>query len=808
MALLTLEEKVSLLAGQDTWRLPAIEQAGVPSLVMYDGPSGVRGPSFVAGRSICFPCGTALAATWDPDLVTSVAARLGREARLVGAHVLLGPTINLHRHPLGGRNFECFSEDPELTARIAAAYVSGVQSAGVACCVKHLVCNDSEFERRTISSEVDEGTLRELYLWPFEEAVRAGAWAVMAGYNKLNGTYASEHTWLLTQVLRKEWAFDGLVVSDWHATHTTIDALSAGLDVEMPGPALYRGPAAVAAVRDGELAENTVDRSARRVLRLIERTIGPVVHDADETEPPGGDLARLLRAAAAQGIVLLRNDGTLPLIAEKLRTLAVIGPYADDGQYQGGGSAHVNPLAVSPILPALRAALGQTVDVRFERGCVIPAFAAPLGPPFLRTADGTDGATVEYWLRSDPRVQLAPPEVARDLHLGWIGQVIPGHDGADVRIQVTGMLHTADPGQYMLSVAGVGAVRVSVDGQLVLEHDGMPTGDSPFSLPGTENWVPLRLEPGKDRALSVEFDPPTGNGLARLEIGLLPPSDANMMNLAVAAAASADAVVLVASSPPGWETEGRDRTTMELPAPQDELIERVTAANPRTVVVLNTGAPYAMPWVERAAAVVQLWFSGQELGRALAEVLTGTVNPSGKLPLTFPVRAQDLSSDAFYPGADGIIRYGEGLSLGYRRAPGAPDAEPLFPFGHGLSYSDFSLGQPTVGVSGDSLKISVPVTNTSGPAGREVVQLYVSSGQPSRPGLELKGFAGVVCAPGETRVATIAVPARSLRIWTQRGWELPRGPLTARIGTSSASLPIILKLPDLATLNVQAQTRD
>ena len=266
---LSLEEKVSLLAGEDVWRLPAVERASIPSLVMTDGPSGARGQSFISGRSACFPCGTALAATWDPGLVTEVAAELGREARRAGAHVLLGPTVNLHRHPLGGRNFECFSEDPELTGQIAAAYVTGVQSTGVACCVKHLACNDSEFQRHTISSQVDEAVLRELYLRPFEQAVRAGAWAVMAAYNKLNGTHAAEHPWLLTQVLRDEWGFDGVVISDWFATHTTTEALAAGLDVEMPGPARYRGQAAVEAVREGLLPEKTVDRSVERVLRLI-----------------------------------------------------------------------------------------------------------------------------------------------------------------------------------------------------------------------------------------------------------------------------------------------------------------------------------------------------------------------------------------------------------------------------------------------------------------------------------------------------------------------------------------------------------
>ena len=796
---LTLEEKVSLLGGKDAWRLPAVERAEIPSLVMTDGPSGARGQSFISGRSVCFPCGTALAATWDPDLVTQIGVELGREARRVGAHLLLGPTVNLHRHPLGGRNFECFSEDPLLTGRMAAAYITGVQSAGVSCCVKHLACNDSEFQRHTISSQVDEGVLRELYLLPFEHAVRAGVWALMAAYNKLNGTHATEHPWLLTQVLRGDWGFDGVVISDWFATHTTSEALAAGLDLEMPGPARHRGQAAVTAVREGRLPEDAVDRSARRVLRLIARTqAAPSAPDGKSDQGTGVAATALLRTAAARGMVLLKNDGTLPLVPAAIRSLAVIGPYADGGQFQGGGSAQVNPSSVSAILPALRAAFGDGVDVTFERGCLLPQYAPPLGYPNLRTESGAEGAVVEYRKRSAPQTRLGDTEIAGDLHLTWLGSIVAGHDDADVRVRVSASVTATEPGRHTLCVAGMGSIRVLVDGQLVLEHEGRPTDGSPFTLFGAESRVPLDLVPGTSRALFVEFDPPPAKGIARLELGLLPPAVPGMADRAVTAAAAADAVVFVAGSPPGWETEGQDRSTMALPAPQDELIERVTAANPRTVVVMNTGAPYAMPWVTRAAAVLQAWFPGQELGAALGDLLTGAVNPSGRLSVTFPVAASDMPSDAFYPGADGVVRYGEGLALGYRRLPGTATAAPLFPFGHGLSYSTFRLGPAALRISGDRLDIDVPVTNAGGPAGREVIQLYVSAGNPGRPEIELKGFAAVTCDPGETRVATITVPVTALRIWSDRGWELPRWPLTARIGTSSASLPIALELPDLS----------
>lgn len=799
LAALTLEEKVSLLSGGEVWAVPPVDRLDVPGIVMSDGPSGVRGASFITSRSACFPCGTALAATWDPQLVHDVGAAIGREARHAGVDVLLAPTVNLHRHPRGGRNFESFSEDPELTARMAVAYVEGVQSNRVACCVKHLVANESEFERHTISSELDEDVLRELYLLPFEEAAGAGAWSVMASYNRLNGTHASENPWLLTEVLREEWAYDGVIVSDWFATHSVGDALVAGLDVEMPGPARYRGARLIEAVRAGDVATEAVDRAVRRMLRLIGRTSGarPVSPDPAAATPPAA-VREVIRRAGARAMVLLKNeDQALPLPSDMLARVALIGPGADVGESQGGGSAQVNPERLTGILPALADALAPA-EVVFERGCVLPEWPRTVGHPLLRS----DGVELEFLHRATPGDPPLAVQIAPTLRGTWVGQVMPGMPNDQVLVRAHAVVRSADSGVHTLSLAGTGAIRIFVDGRLVLRHELPASGDTGFDLRGHARRAPLPLTAGVDTEVVVEFEPDSGKGLIAFDVGIVAPEAPDLLDRAAAAAGQADAAVVVVGSPPGWETEGRDRPSMELPGRQDELVARVAAANPRTVVVLNAGGPSPMPWAGDVAAIVQMWFPGQELGASLADVLTGAVNPSGRLPTSFPHRDGDLPSAAFYPGSGGVVRYGERLGLGYRRLPGDASPAPLFPFGHGLSYSRFVLGDPEVSVrtgpDGATYLVSVPVTHNGGPPGREVVQLYVSSVRPDRPMLELKGFAAVELGPEETKTAVVAVPQRRLRAWTATGWAPLSGPLTAHLGTSCADLPRQVPLPDIA----------
>ncbi len=801
LARLSLEEKVALLSGQDAWSLPGLPAHGIPSLVMSDGPAGIRGSSFQSGTARSFPCETALAATWDPDVVAEIGRALGAEARRLGVHLLLGPTVNLHRHPLGGRNFECFSEDPLLSAAMVRSYVAGVESTGVACCVKHLVCNDSEVDRFTISVEIDEATLRQSYLVPFEAALQAGAAAVMAAYNRVNGTHASEDPWLLDEVLRREWGFDGVVVSDWYATHSTGPALVAGLDIEMPGPTHHRGPKLVDAVRTGEIPEDVVDRAVGRVLDLIDRCHGrgPADSTGDGGEALGPDrsVSALIRRAGARGIVLLKNEGVLPLDSGQLRRVALIGPGAATGEVQGGGSAFVNTGPEAGILPALSEALGPGVEVIVERGCVTADWPRPLSAPLVRTPDGRPGIAVRYVRSAEPGGPLLHEETAGRLHLVWIGRLVDHVSNRDILVQARAVLEPSETGVHRLAVSGSGKVRLSIDGRVLVERAWDSPGEGTFSRGGDAAPVELDLQAGKTYDLDIDFNPVPGTGVSDLTVAVVLPDPPDLMDRAVGAARSSDAVVLVAQSPPGWESEGHDRHDMTLPGPQDELIERVAAVSSKLVVVVNTGSPVSMPWVDRVPSILQLWFPGDQLGPALTDVLTGAVNPSGRLPTTFPRRRTDVASDPWYPGDEGVVRYGERSAFGYRSESSRSAA--LFPFGHGLSYSTFALGRPQVALTGTGpeacYEVTVAVTNAGGPRGTHVVQLYITGAGPDRPTLELKGFGRIELDPGASGVASIVVPVRDLRRWTDRGWVLPDGPIPVLIGSSSTDLPVEVLLP-------------
>jgi beta-glucosidase len=772
MARLSTEQKAALLYGAGPWQVRPPEPLGLRDFVMTDGPSGARGVTFHTGLSLCFPCETALAATWDPDLVREVAAAMGAEARSKGASVLLAPAVNLHRNPLAGRNFECFSEDPELSAQMTAAYVAGVQSQTVACCVKHLVCNDQESARHTASSKVGDAALRELYLAPFEAAVRAGAWSIMAAYNKLNGEYVTEHPWLLTALLRDEWGWDGVVISDWYATQSTAKALAAGLDLEMPGPSQLRGDKLLKALEAGELSIEDIDRSARRVLRLLHRT-----QQAGKTAPPS-DPSGLIREAGARGVVLLKNDGVLPLAVPRGASIAVIGSGADAGQPQGGGSCHVNPPHVADPLSAIKARLTPDATVTFARGWADQTRPRPLTAPDVK---------IEYRRRGAPDSEVLATEPAVSLSLSWLTPVLPGYDSGELAIRVTARIIPAETGVHQLTLAAIGHGVLALDGEVLLDQR-FPGGRGViFDLDRITQRADILLEAGRPADLLIDYEPRPESRLLRLQAGLIPPAPDPVA--AVRLAAAADLAIVVAEHPHGVESEGHDRPHLGFDPAQDSLISQVCAANPRTVVVVNTGGPVAMPWKDQAAAIVQLWYPGQELGESLADVLTGAVNPSGKLPLTFPVRAQDAPSWAYCPGTEEEVRYGEGLAMGYR----GHTAPPLFPFGFGLSYAAFRLGEASVQTTAAGYTVTVPVTNISDRDGREVVQLYARLAD-DRPFLDLKAFASVHVPAGQTMPAVLTVPASGLRTWSDAGWRYLSGPVQARIGTSSADLPVAVLL--------------
>ncbi|GIH02281.1 glycosyl hydrolase [Rhizocola hellebori] len=681
LAELTLEEKAALCLGSGMWHTTAVPRLGIASIMVSDGPHGLRrkpdqgDQAGISGSlpATCFPTASALGSSWDPQLVFRIGQAIGEEARAQGVAVVLGPGINIKRSPLCGRNFEYFSEDPFLSGVLGAAVVAGIQSQGVGATVKHFAANNQETDRLRVSAEVDERTLREIYLPAFERVVtQAGPWAVMCAYNKINGVWASQNEWLLDQILRQEWGYSGLVMSDWGAVRDRVAALAAGLDLEMPPNFGVSDVAIVTAVRAGTLDESVVDQAVLRVLQLVDKA-RITVSTPDRVNVDAHHA--LARAAAAECAVLLKNEaGILPLRPKAGELVAVIGEFARTPRYQGAGSSQVNPTTLDIPLDELRKAAPASVEIGFAAGF------------------GVD---------------------------------------ADVN-----------------------------DGELAAE--------------------------------------------------------------AVVLASRARTVVVFLGLPPAEESEGFDRRHIELPANQTALIPRLAAVNPNLVVVLSNGSAIQLSdWEHHARAVLECWLSGQAAGGAVADLLFGTANPSGRLAETLPLRLQDSPSYLNFPGESGHVRYGEGVFVGYRGFD-ALDREVSYPFGHGLSYTTFHYTDLSATVSGQAedgdlaLTVTCTVTNTGERAGAEVVQLYVGDpqAQVARPVRELKAFTKVGLAPGEAIGVTFDLDARDLSYWSTAShrWVCEGGVFEIAIGASSRDLrlitavdvstpPLAIRLDGMATLH-------
>jgi beta-glucosidase len=793
---LTIDEKALLVTGRDLWHGNHVERTGFGPLRLSDGPNGVRGTEFWVNsshHSACFPCGAALGATWDPALVAEVGAALGREARRKGVHVLLGPTVNIARLPLGGRNFECFSEDPFLSARLAVGYVSGVQQERIAAVIKHFVANDTERERNTVNVVVDERTLREIYLLPFEAAVReAGVRGVMAAYNKVNGTHNGEHAELLTAVLKQEWGFDGFVVSDWFGTPSTVGAAVAGLDLEMPGPGARWGAQLAAAVRAGEVPEELLDDKVRRILALsawagTDKRVGEPELSVDD--PADRDLARRV---AAEATVLLRNHGgLLPLDANRITRIALIGPGALSLAPQGGGSAQVNVHPITQLRGQVAARCGTEVEVLLEPGCRIHRRTPVLTEPDLAASSGEPGALVEYFASAD---WTGEPVLTRRVPAMQLMAIEPPDEklAAGYSVRLTGTLVAAVSGATRLSLSAIGYGRLSVDGETIVElSEGRPLDMNAILSGGGEEAAHLDLTAGQQVEVEALLRCPAGMPVTIAQVGWLAPQPADLMERAVAAAQRADVAVVVAGRTPEWESEAFDMESMALPGPQDELIDRVAAVNPSTVVVLNTGAPVTMPWLDRVASVLQVWYPGEEGPAGVADVLFGAAEPGGRLPVSFPVRLEDSAAAASYPPADGEIAYSDGLLVGYRHHDAA-GVEPAFCFGHGLSYTSFEYGELSVARDGARVVASVEIANTGSRPGTEVVQLYVRDIESTlaRPDKELKGFAKVRLEPGQRDVARFVLDRRAFSAFSPdaRDWSVEPGEFELLAGSSSRDI--------------------
>jgi beta-glucosidase len=784
---LSLEEKVSLLSGQEFWSLPALPSIGLEAIVMSDGPSGVKGEERTPVRSPVTPCGTALAATWNTELVAGVASLLGEAARANGVHVLLAPATNLLRSPLAGRNFEYYSEDPVLAAAMTCAYVRGVQGEGVAAAVKHFVCNDVETSRMHASVEVDERTLREIYLVPFELAVRnEEAWVVMCSYNKLRGTYMSAHP-LLDEILRDEWGFTGVVVSDWGAVHDTVASALSGLDIEMPGPPVFRGDKLVAAVRSGEVPEQSIDEKVVRILQLARRT--GARGEARRRPRPERSSAEVLRRAALESFVLLKNDGALLPIAQGSK-VAVLGRVAALAPLQGGGSANVGPIPALSPLESIR----SVAEVRYEPGYVSSTLPR-LELAWVEALDGTEGFTVELRDAADPTA--APIEVeTRRTDRFVFRNVIAGRRLADLVVRLRATLTPPTDGEYVFGVncAGGGTLRIGGEEVLVLgsEH-GLDW--SHLFRPDSRELARVELEGGK--SVSLELDYRTTPG-PRGEIGLVTlraqaPEAPDLLERAIEAASAADVALVVAGLGEEHECEGYDRNTLDLPREQQELITAVAAANPRTVVVLSAGAPVSVGWAEQVPAVLLVWYAGQELGPALADVLIGRAEPGGRLPMTFPARPEDAA--VLDPAPDDLDtdrwHYREGLFIGYRHFD-ARGIEPAYCFGHGLGYTTFSYEKLRVEPAGEEVGVTVRIRNRGERRGKEVVQVYVGTDDVTRPLRELKAFAPIELDPGAAGELTLTLDERAFSQWDSEEGRFAPIPGRHEVAVGSSSRDIRL----------------
>jgi beta-glucosidase len=798
---MTLTEKVSLLSGQDVWNTVPIERLGIRSVVMTDGPHGVRASNPETGRPMgpatCFPTGVSFAATWNPELIERVGEALGEETLGMGCDILLGPCVNIVRGPLGGRNFESYSEDPYLAGRIAVAWIKGVQAVGAGTSLKHFATNNQEIERFRSSSNVDERTLREIYLPAFEAAVKeADPWTVMCSYNRINGVYASQNKYLMRDILKGEWGYKGFVVSDWGANHTTVESVVGGLDMEMPGPAKYYGKLLVEAVAVWQIEEALIDESVRRILRIAGKAC-----KLDEPAGPRGaantpEHQALAREVAEEAITLLKNDGgLLPLDVSKLQTLAVIGPNATGAHFRGGGSSDVEPpYEVSP-LDALRARLGDKVKIEYAQGCdnyvELPVIQTEwLGTPNAR------GMQAEFFNNLKLEGAPAVSKTLRRAEMMVFGSTPAEGVDRNFSMRATAQLTVPETSRYRFKVRNTGCCRVYLDGEVLLDNTGASTGG--FDADITAATAMKDLTAGQAYTLKIEYakDPSQDYAACQLALVASPrPEDDHRMADAVALAQRSDMVLIFAGMPEHYETEGNDRPHMDLPGRQDELIRAVVAANPKTIVVLNAGSPVAMPWIAETPAVVEAYYPGMEAGNAIANILLGDVNPSGKLTETFPVRLADSPAyiNTARPGTR-QIEYGEGIFVGYRYYD-ERGVEPLFPFGHGLSYTTFEYGPldaPAEGKVGETIEVSLTVKNSGTREGKEAVQLYVADKECSepRPPKELKGFAKVSLKPGETQTVKFTLDARAFSFYDAhaRQWTAEPGEFELLAGASSRDI--------------------
>jgi beta-glucosidase len=787
---LSLEEKIDLIGGVDAFYIRANEKIGLPRLKMADGPVGVRnyGPATVFG-------GVGLAATWDPELAEKVGATIGQDARARGVHFMLGPGVNIYRAPMNGRNFEYFGEDPFLTARTAVAYIEGMQNEGVSATIKHFVGNNSEFDRHNTDSIIDERTLREIYLPSFEAAVKeAHVGAIMDSYNLTNGTHMTQNGLFNTDLVKKEWMFPGIVVSDWDATYDGVAAANSGLDLEMPSGKFMNRATLLPAIKAGTVSEATIDDKVRRILRTAIR-FGWLDHDQTDLSVSlfnvAGDQVAL--EAARSGLVLLKNNGNLlPLQKGSIKSIAVIGPDAHPAQPAGGGSAEAVPFTPVSVLEGIAHYLGDTAKVYYSRGIPMLDDISKQMRFTTQASGGEEGLKTEIFNNAD--LSGTPAIVRNDKFVHY--EPARGGSGTygKVSIRWTGFFTPSVPGEYLAFVQGPGengGYRLYVDQKLVLDN-----WKQWYAFVGQ---VPITLTAAPHQ-IELDYYVEKGWGKTTANLGIVRP-ETLVIAEAKSLAARVDAVVVAPGFDTASEGESGDRTFRLLPG-QDELINQMAAVNKNTVVVMTSGGGVDMTaWVDHVPALLEAWYPGQEGGTAVAQVLFGEFNPSGRLPISIERRWEDDAAyNSYYPKEGSKkVEYSEGIFVGYRHFDKSA-VKPLFPFGYGLSYTSFTYKNLTISPasSDDQVTVAFDVTNTGSRAGADVAEVFVGDHHAPvpRPVKELKGFAKVNLSPGETKNVSVKLDRRAFSYYDVKthAWTVAPGDFDLFVARSAADIELTGKV--------------
>ncbi len=784
---MTLEEKALMLSGDTThYDSRPNERLGIPALRMADGPVGVR-----AEKATAFPVSVCMAATWNTDLIYRLGQTLGQEAKAKNKNVLLAPCVNIHRVPYGGRNFESYGEDPFLASAIAVNYIRGVQSERVIATVKHFACNNQENERNSIDVRVDERTLNEIYLPAFKAAVQeGGVWAVMSAYNRLNGQHCSSNTWLLTDILKDRWGFQGFVMSDWGAVHSTIPALYAGMDLEMPTDRYFKPKEIEEALRWRLFKPSKIDDKVRRILR-------PMFHMGyfDQTEPDTGACdtpghREIARKVAEEGIVLLKNENNILPVKNDIHSIAVIGRNATNLIYGGGGSSHVTPCHTASPLEALALKAGEDFTIKYESGTFDEKDFVPVPSESLIPPEGyaeKQGLVGAYY--DNPRFEGDPVKKQVDsiIDFSW-GRGGPGGLKPDFFSVIwEGQLVVPESGSYALAVGGDNGSSLYINGEPAIDNSDFMRNKTLYE------FTTVELEKDQPVNIKIEYTEFWGEATMRLMWRKI---EEHPLQKAVHLAESSDMAVLFMGYAMNDESEGSDRKTLELPRGQEELISAVADVNPNTVIVLNCGSGILMNnWIDKVPGIVLAWYPGQEGGDAIANILLGNVNPSGKLVTTFFKNWEDCPAYGNYPGEDDKVHYDEGVFVGYRHFD-TRGIDPYFPFGHGLSYTTFEysdLQMSAKKISEDeSVTVSFIIKNTGSRDGAEVAQLYLGDDESCvpRPLKELKGFAKVFLKAGEETAISFTIGPGDLKyfdIYTH-DWKSEPGKFNVYIGSSSRDI--------------------